>query len=136
MTLNLNCCNDIDGSHFCIFRIQAMIITSCYFVRTLNGSTFLDLVEPFRWLESDVNGMLQCLLAPLQGGYISFDCIHGFFQMFICQCDSCVVIKALFFLVDLCFGCDVSRGGTFSLLKVVWSNKALLLWGTLNILWN
>ncbi len=80
MTLNLNCCNDIDGSHFCIIRIHAMIITSCYFVSTSNGSTFLYLVVPFTWLESDVNGMFQCLLAPLQGGYISFDCIHSLLQ--------------------------------------------------------
>lgn len=135
MTFNLNCCNDGDGSHFCIFRIQATIPTSCYFVRTNNGSAFLDLVVPFRWLESDVSGMLQCLLTPPQGGYISFDCIHGFFQMFICQCDSCVVIKAIFFFVDLCIGCDVSWGGTFYLFKVIRSNKELL-WGTLNILWS
>ncbi len=66
------------------------MITTCYFVRTPNGLTFSNLV------------------APPQGGYNSFDCIHGFFQMFICQCDYCVVIKALFFLVDLCLGYDVS----------------------------
>lgn len=64
MTLNSNCCNDIDGSHFCIFRIQAMIITCCYFVRTPNGLTFSNLVVLFKWLESDVSGMIQCLLAP------------------------------------------------------------------------
>jgi hypothetical protein len=54
-TLNLNCYNDIDSSHFCMFSVQAITLSSSL-VTALGGPTFLELVLPSKWLVSDDNG--------------------------------------------------------------------------------
>jgi hypothetical protein len=56
----------IDNITFCIFRIQVTIISSFYFVNTPWGPTFLHLVIPFKWFESEVVNKFQYFAAFLR----------------------------------------------------------------------
>ncbi len=60
-----NCCSLIESPHSYIPRTHATIVTSSSFVNTHVGPIFMFLVIPFKWLEKELNGMFQNLLAFL-----------------------------------------------------------------------
>ncbi len=53
----------MDNPHPYILKTHATIASSLSFVSTTNGPICLLLIFPFRWLESEIIGMPQNLLA-------------------------------------------------------------------------
>jgi len=134
-TFIFNCCTLIGSPTSYIDKTQATTAWSSSIVSTHVGLGFVDLVFPYKWLNNEVRGMFQCLLAflnevvPFSIAFMAssnVSLVHLF-----------LVIKGLHLLTLLCFlASSYSQDGwTFSLSWLdSYYNPLRLLWSTLIIM--
>jgi hypothetical protein len=132
---HFNYCGVIESLHSYIPRIHVIIVTSSSLVKTFVGPILLLLVFPFKWMEKELSGMFQNLLAffnecvPLSIASMVVSNVWSIhFPLYF-------VSGALLTIWHGCLLSNASYGGIFSLSKVAWSITTFCrLWGTLNIM--
>jgi hypothetical protein len=113
-TFHLSCCSVMESSHSCILKTHATIASSSSWIST-HGSNFPIFGLPYRWLKSEVRGMPQNLLAPVNK--LCFFKLHPWvvFNDSLDYMPLGFVACTLFVLVDLWIVFDIVWRGTFFL---------------------
>ncbi len=115
-TFIFNCCTLIDNPTSCIAKTQKTTTWFPFAINTLTSFVFLDLFFRYKWSDTKVNGMFQCLLA-------FFNEVVFFSTTSMASSNAWLLHLPLMLIgFDLlilhCFvvgSCDLEDGGTFPL---------------------
>jgi len=135
-TFNFNYCKLINNPTSYFAKTQTTTTWSSSFVSTHVDPSFLNVVLPYKWLNNEVKGMFQCIVAFLDE--IIPPSIASMASSSVSLVHLPLVLSIVLHLLSLiCFlvGFCVEGGETFSLSCVAcYCCQFHLLWGTFNIM--